>query len=278
LKKRLVNCKTEDCWLAEIKDKTLSTQLQNVIFAPTHPPEWLKNPNEWLTDLDISKVMKQYESKYKYFKFIGPSPIDFDTKVARGELPWAESGAYNEEVCVWEELCTLSLKELLRKKISQVGMVFNLDRYDQPGSHWVSLYLSLGEPKNPKRRSRYSTEVGHMPQEECHPFIFYFDSTGREAPPEIKTLIKRIQDQGRDLHPSLDIKEYNNNGKNHQKNNTECGMYSLFFLITMLTGKLEDVDAGYLELGFHDKLTLFSDAVIPDKYVELYRHKYFNTP
>ena len=35
LKKRLVNCKTEDCWLAEIKDKTLSTQLQNVIFAPT---------------------------------------------------------------------------------------------------------------------------------------------------------------------------------------------------------------------------------------------------
>ena len=276
LKKRLVNCETEDCWLAEIKDKKLSTQLQNVIFAPTHPPEWLKNPNEWLTDLDISKVMKQYESKYKYFKFIGPSPIDFDTKVARGELPWAETGAYDDEVCVWEDLCSLSLKELLHKKISQVGMVFNLDRYDEPGSHWVSLYLSLGEPKKPKSRTRY-LEDPHT-SDKYHPFVFYFDSTGREAPPEIKTLIKRIQDQGRALHPALDIKEYNNNGHDHQKSNTECGMYSLFFLITMLTGKMEDVDAGYLELGFRDKITLFRDAVIPDKYVELYRHKYFNTP
>jgi hypothetical protein len=277
LKKRLVNCKMEDCWLSEIKDKKLSTQLQNVIFAPTHPPEWLKNPNEWLTDLDISRVMKQYESKYKHFKFIGPSPIDFDTKVARGELPWAESGANDDEVCVWEDLCTLSLKELLRKKISQVGMVFNLDRYDEPGSHWVSLYLSLGEPKTTKRRTRHFEDSGHM-QNNSHPFIFYFDSTGREAPPEIKTLIDRIQVQARELHPALNVIEYNNNRHDHQKSNTECGMYSLFFLITMLTGKMEDVDAGYLELGFNDKITLFRDAVIPDEYVELYRHKYFNTP
>jgi len=276
LKKRLVNCKTEDCWLAEIKDNTMSTQLQNIIFAPTHPPEWLKNPNEWLTDLDISMVMKQYESKYKYFKFIGPSPIDFDKKVSRDKLPWAkQSGEYNDEVCVWEELCTLSIKELLRKKISQVGIVFNLDRYDEPGSHWVSLYISLGEPAKPKRRKQYLE--GGAP-DKSHPFIFYFDSTGREAPPEIKKLIKRIQVQSRTIVPSLHITEYNNNGKDHQKKNTECGMYALFFLITMLTGKMEDIDEGVLELGFDDKITLFRDTVIPDKYVELYRHKYFNSP
>jgi hypothetical protein len=48
----------------------------------------------------------------------------------------------------------------------------------------------------------------------------------------------------------------------------------------MLTNKLEDkaMPNGELELGFNEKITLFRDATIPDKYVELYRHKYFNKP
>ena len=32
--------------------------------------------------------MKQYESKFKYFKFIGPSPIDFDKKKHFGNCVW----------------------------------------------------------------------------------------------------------------------------------------------------------------------------------------------
>jgi hypothetical protein len=112
------------------------------------------------------------------------------------------------------------------------------------------------------------------------PFVFYFDSTGSEAPTEIKTLIHRIQNQGKQMIPRINIKSYNNNGQDHQKSNTECGMYSLFFLITMLTGKMEDKElpTGELELGFNDKIVLFRDAIIPDKYVEIYRHKYFNRP
>ena len=144
LNKRLVNCVKEDCWLSTIKDKHLSKQLEEVIFAPAHPPEWLKNPNEWLTDLDISNVMKQYEKTYKNFKFIGPSPIDFDKRVKRGELPWAKPGNATDKVCVWEELCHLNLAKLIKRGITQLGMVFNLDSYDEPGSHWVSLYISLG--------------------------------------------------------------------------------------------------------------------------------------
>jgi hypothetical protein len=279
LKTRLVNCDKEDCWLKEIRNTALENKLRELIFAPEHPPEWLKNPNEWLTDLDISKVMRQYETKYKQFKFIGPSPIDFDTKVERQQLPWAESGPSTDKVCVWKDLCSLSLSELLKNKKTKIGMVFNLDRYDEPGSHWVSLYVDL---------------------EDKSPFVFYFDSTGRPAPNEIDVLIKRIQTQGKELGGSpLDILSYNNNGKDHQKSNTECGMYSLFFIITMLTGELEDAKISGREAVGHrensgersskefenvqkvkltreDKLVLFRDATIPDKYVELYRHKYFN--
>jgi hypothetical protein len=175
-------------------------------------------------------------------------------------------------------------------------MVFNLDRYDEPGSHWVSLYVSLGEPGKLKKTK---TIIGgslnasiqweqtdpiegskrHKKYVES-PFIFYFDSTGREAPAEITALINRIKDQCLKLPKSINIKSYNNNGKDHQKSNTECGMYSLFFIITMLTNKMENKNTpnGEIELGFNEKIALFRDATIPDKYVELYRHKYFNKP
>lgn len=307
LNKRLVNCEKEDCWLSTIKDKTLEAQLKDIIFAPTHPPEWLNNPNEWLTDLDISNVMKQYEKTYRNFKFIGPSPIDFDTKVERRELPWARPGNDNDRICVWEELCHLNLHKLLKRGITQIGMVFNLDRYDEPGSHWVSLYVSLAKQKKSRRRDGGNADGVNTDGENTSmaiqwpgttntnkniggaqrskrltegPFVFYFDSTGREAPVEIKTLIHRIQNQGRQMAPRMNIKSYNNNGQDHQKSNTECGMYSLFFLITMLTGKMEDKElpTGELELSFNDKIVLFRDAIIPDKYVEIYRHKYFNRP
>ncbi len=47
-----------------------------------------KEPNEWLTSIDILNVMKQYEDKHDDFDFIGPSPIDFDTHKMRGECVW----------------------------------------------------------------------------------------------------------------------------------------------------------------------------------------------
>ena len=56
-----------------------------------------KNPYAWLNSDDIIKVMNQYEKKYKNFKFIGPSPIDFQDKKFYGN-------------CVWEELCNFSIK------------------------------------------------------------------------------------------------------------------------------------------------------------------------
>jgi hypothetical protein len=296
LNKRLVNCSKEDCWLSTIKDKKLAQELKDVIFAPEHPPEWLKNPNEWLTDLDISNVMKQYEKTYSNFKFIGPSPIDFDSRVERGELPWAEPGNNSDKICVWEELCHLNLAKLQKSGITQLGMVFNLDRYDEPGSHWVSLYVSLGEQGKIKLKTKGGTSntIIQWPNEWPNdntggatrttevegPFVFYFDSTGREAPPEIKTLIQKIQDQAEKLDKPIHIKSYNNNGQDHQKSNTECGMYSLFFIITMLTGKMENAEKseGDIELDFNEKIVLFRDAIIPDKYVEIYRHKYFNKP
>jgi len=49
-------------------------------------------------------------------------------------------------------------------------------------------------------------------------------------------------------------------------------MYSLFFLITMLTGKTEFKN----NMTMKEKIHLFKSGRIPDKFVEKYRKKYFN--
>ena len=81
---------------------------------PAAPEEWTKKPDEWLSTVDIQKVMKQWENSYPCFEFLGPSPIDYDKQQLFGE-------------CVWEELCKFSLKSCKKRGKYKIGIIFNLD-------------------------------------------------------------------------------------------------------------------------------------------------------
>jgi len=237
LKIKLTHCKKEDCWLSQLP-KSQQKYLDEYLFAPDKPNEWKKNSNEWLSNIDIFDVLKQYEKKYKNFKLFEPTPIDFDTRLPE-----------NNQQCVQEELCKIFLADLIKKNINKIGVVFNLDKHDQSGSHWTSMFIDIENQ-----------------------FIFYFDSADNDIPPEIKTLVKKIKLQGKQLNKPIQFKYYNNKNHRHQSSNTECGMYSLFFIITMLTGKTEFNN----NMKVSDKLHLFRQKKIPDKYVEKYRNIYFN--
>ena len=69
-------------------------------FAPYQPLEWKKNPNEWLSSVDIqgNEAVKKHIG---VFEFMGPSPIDFDDHKLYGE-------------CVWEELCKFNLSDSIK--------------------------------------------------------------------------------------------------------------------------------------------------------------------
>jgi hypothetical protein len=192
-------CERESCWLKKnwINQKLPKNVIDNT-FAPEQPKSWKRKPTEWLTSIDILDVMKQYEKTYKNFEFMGPSPIDFDTHKLYGE-------------CVWEELCKISLKELLSKGKDKIGIVFNTDKHTEPGSHWVAMFIDC------KKKS-----------------IYYFDSYADDAPKEIKTLGKRLQKQSEALGKRY---KYIENRKRHQWSNSECGMYCLFFIIELLKGR-----------------------------------------
>ena len=110
-------CDTEMCWL---KQKFVDGKLNKALsddFAPEAPRNWTKNPNEWLSSVDIIKVMKQYEKKYKCFEFIGPSPIDYDSHYLDGQ-------------CVWEELCHFELEKEIKKGKTKIGIIFNTDPHN----------------------------------------------------------------------------------------------------------------------------------------------------
>uniref|UniRef100_A0A6C0LBV1 Ubiquitin-like protease family profile domain-containing protein n=1 Tax=viral metagenome TaxID=1070528 RepID=A0A6C0LBV1_9ZZZZ len=227
LQKNMSNiCNKESCW---IKQQFTNGELDNELtdsFAPLSPKEWKKNPNEWLTSTDILSVMKQHEDAYPCFDFIGPSPIDFDTRVQYGE-------------CVWQELCDFNIEKQMKAGKTKIGIIFNLDPHTKGGSHWVSMFIHLKKGK-----------------------IFFFDSVGDPAPKEILRLVKRIQKQGLQLKTPIRLIFDQNHPNEHQYGDTECGMYSLYFIVHMLEDK--------------HTAEYFKTHVLPDKYMESFRKIYFN--
>ena len=194
------SCRNERCWLKQkfIRDHLDST-LKNHTFAPDAPESWKDKPDTWLNSLDIDRVMQQYEHIYPDFEFIGPSPIDFDKRKLYGS-------------CVWEELCKFDLSKKLKEGVTKIGIVFNTDPHYKPGEHWIALYIDA--------RAGY---------------ILFFNSTGEKILPEISRLVKRIQGQGKAI--GLDLKLLQNHPFVHQHTTTECGMYVLFVIVQLLTGK-----------------------------------------
>lgn len=249
LRKRLTHCEQEDCWMDVIQDPSVRLELDHLLFAPDSPKSWNQDPYEWLSNWDIRDVLRQYEMSHRDFKLMGPSSIDYDTKL-------------NDGKCVWEDICRLSLKDLLHRGKRKLGIVFNLDKHNEPGSHWVSLFVDCDQK-----------------------FIFYYDSSMKNTPSEIDRLIHEIKTQGENLEKPIPFEIIKNN-LSHQSTNTECGMYCLFFIITMLTEKLhkkahvEMYGGGgkrNKKLSKEEKIKLFTTHGLNDSLMKSFRTIYFNS-
>lgn len=152
----------------------------------------------WLSTTDIDNIMMQFDKKYDHFTFKNTTPIDFDT--------WPR-----------EDIKHFSLRKEIEKSPTsrQFGFVFNTAPHGHSGKHWISMFVDLAPPL--QRR----------------PYIFYYDSTGHPIPQEIKKLRNRIMAQSRRLGIPLQYKHAR--FIMHQRGNTECGMFAIFMLISLLT-------------------------------------------
>ena len=255
IRESIPECDRETCWVEKIADPVLKEKLQKQLFVPKRPEEWAEDKNSWLSNYDISRVMDQYQTAHSThgsaFRFIGPGFIDYDYRNKDGQ-------------CVIAELCNMDIGGLRTEGVRYVGIVFNLDKHTGKGTHWVSVFIDI------------SRET---------PFFFYFNSTGEPIPDEIVRFRKEVEGKlgthpGKTNNADQGKVKFYSSSTEHQHSDTECGMYSLVFLVTMLTGerptsKLQNRKADTMTMDqrieyFTDPSTKLTDAV-----VEEFRHVYF---
>jgi hypothetical protein len=186
-------CTTQKCWTEQKFIKHMKRFAKDELEKYTFRPDGPQGKFEWLNTLHINDTMEQYEKKYPEFKFLGAVPIDFDK--------FERFGIKN-----------LNYNKLIEEGKSKIGVVFNLDEHDQPGSHWVALYgdLKKGEVK-------------------------FYDSYSVRPEPRIRALMRRLSNFSQ---TGLGIKkvDVDYNKIRHQYENSECGVYSINFITRMLKG------------------------------------------
>lgn len=184
--KKILSCDSELDFCVLKKEDEFYEILKND-FKPKGPID----NKEWLSSLDIVKVMNHYENKHSDFEFLGPFPIDFHF--------------------LYKDFMNLNIKKLLRDK-KKLGIVFNTDVSSGPGEHWISLYLDLKDKT-----------------------ICFFDSVGEEPPKEIKKLLQQLKNECKKKYNTKMIVIINN--KQFQFDNSSCGIWSLWHIISRLNNK-----------------------------------------
>lgn len=189
-------------------------------LRPAMPAGWYEDPDMWLDSNNIADVMNQYEEAYPHFEFMGPFPIDFaapdpyvkEQKVGMvGQAPiggrMAPPGAaVMTKKCLMNEICEFRVKKAMSNGTRAIGIVYNLDPHFKSGSHWVANYIDI-------------------PRHRC----YYFDSYGMAPPPQVAKFMRWLTTQD----PKMRL-EYSS--RRLQFNDSECGVYSMYFIIRMLHG------------------------------------------
>ena len=141
--------------------------------------------------------------------------------------------------CVWAELCNFSVQEQIKNGKTKIGIIFNTDPHNKGGEHWISMFINIKKGQ-----------------------IFYFDSAGDDIKPEVNALVGRIIDEGAKMNPPISFQFDKNFPVEHQYGNTECGIYSIYFIVHMLEDK---ITGQYLKTH-----------ILNDKYMQKFRKIYFN--
>jgi hypothetical protein len=116
--------------------------------------------------------------------------------------------------CPTRVQCQLShfdLKKMEKNKVRRVGIIYNLDVSSGEGTHWVAIYIDIV-----KKEINYYDSYGNKPTPLIHEFIVGVILNFRENNSE----------------PTLVY-----NDKRHQFGGSECGMYSIHFLLERLNGQ-----------------------------------------
>jgi hypothetical protein len=134
-----------------------------------------------------------------------------------------------------EGVADLDLDDCYNRGIKKIGIVFNLDASWQSGSHWVAAYGDIKKG-----------------------YIYFYDSYGTSPVENIVKFMKKFDDfYKKKFNKKIDMKH---NTTRHQYENSECGVYSINFILQLLNGK---------------SMSYITDVKIKDKVINKLRKKIF---
>lgn len=217
-------CSNQVCWLRTNIVKNLKNEeINDNTFRPSGPSTGF----DWLSTTNINNVVNQYENKYNDFVFLGALPNDFE------ELPVLG-------------LSDINFDEFIEDGKTKIGMVINLDTHNQSGSHWVALYTDLL-----KNQLYYFDSIGNKPGPRIKRFnnkiLDYMYQKKHKKPLQIGGLIKNIKKNKNNsskyitlLSNKLNEFDVRYNNIQHQQENSECGVYSINFILRLAKGETFD--------------------------------------
>jgi hypothetical protein len=232
LKEKLTECSDQTCWptLKFIKNKE---ELQEA-FKPAGPA----GQYDWLSTTEINEGMERYINVYPEFLFVGAVPIDIEDL--------EQFGVKN-----------LDYDKLAKKGKTKIGIIYNLDEHYKSGSHWVSFYIDTEN-----RKVYYSDSAGKPPEQRVKRLVkklaekWYEKDTGKKV---VLPLNSYMNESGQNIvEQKYDIKF---NKTQHQFGGSECGVYSMNFIVRLLRG--DDFDE-------------IHGSRITDKEMNVCRKIYFN--
>lgn len=204
----------------------------------------------WLEQGFMNKINQKIQDELNKhtFRFDGPegkfewlNTININDVMGQYERKYPEFKFLGGVPADFEDLPILGIKDLdfkslMREGKTKIGLVMNMDPHTESGSHWVALYASLKEGK-----------------------VYYFDSYGTGPEPRFRKFMRRI---AKFYQTELGIENpiADHSRLRHQYKNSECGVYSMRFILGMLKG---------------ETFESFSEKQIPDRVINKCRNKYF---
>jgi hypothetical protein len=206
--KDITDCKTEECALVTIaKENPMASAIVAETIRDNFKVDGPADSTKWLNNSNIDDILAQLVRKHPSVYHMPFHMIDFEDQ----DLPSGKITLKNVSL----------VKDVINRGKDMFCVVINTDKYGNPGLHWFALFCDF-------RGSPEDASVKH------HATIEYFNSSGASAPLRIKEWMSRAE---MELEAAgYPTKRISAAVIQHQRSDTECGVYSLYYIYRRIKG------------------------------------------
>lgn len=245
LAKNKLGCKTEACVYKNstfqkfVSDNNIMNPnyLKSTVLQQYIKPPGPRDSLAWLDNINIDDTLAIWAREFSDFYPYSFNMVDFEGPVYYGMEDTGQKGFYKgslERVHL-EDILNGNVYveqgpgfEPVKRPCKRMGCVLNTDTSTGTGEHWVALFIDCSGGKS-----------GNEPWT-----VEYFNSSGNFPPQSVDRFMTKAEQKlmAYQRDPEHDLKNGVEVVKSvavtqHQQSNSECGLYSLFYIRSRLEGK-----------------------------------------